>query len=79
MSPARVALIALPAFVAACTFGPQESSRFDDTTTVTVTVVDERGDAVVDATVDVASGSDVETDGQRRGELSPSAVLSSPS
>jgi poly-gamma-glutamate capsule biosynthesis protein CapA/YwtB (metallophosphatase superfamily) len=66
MSPARIALVVLPCLVAACTFGPQESSRFDETTPVTVTVVDERGDAIAEAAIDVDGGSSVETD--RRGE-----------
>lgn len=82
MSAARVALIALPALVAACTFGPQESSRFDDTTSVTVTVVDEDGDPVAGAAVDVAGGPDLETDGQGEVELSLSrpvvAVVTAP-
>ncbi len=82
MSPARVALIVLPALVAACTFGPQESSRFDDTTTVTVTVVDEQGAAVAGAAIDLAGGSDVETDGQGEAQLALSrpvvAVVTAP-
>ena len=82
MSAARVALIALPALVAACTFGPQESSRFDETTSVTVTVFDEHGDPVAGAAVDVTGGPDVETDRQGEVELSLSrpivAVVTAP-
>ena len=82
MSPARVALIALPALIASCTFGPQESSRFDDTSAVTVTVIDENGATVTGASVDVATGTDVETDGQGEVQLSLSrpvvAVVTAP-
>jgi poly-gamma-glutamate capsule biosynthesis protein CapA/YwtB (metallophosphatase superfamily) len=82
MSRGRVALILVPSIVAACTFGPQESSRFDETTPVTVTVVDERGATIAEAAIDVDGGSDVETDRRGQAELALSrpvvAIVSAP-
>jgi poly-gamma-glutamate capsule biosynthesis protein CapA/YwtB (metallophosphatase superfamily) len=69
MSSVRVAFFVFPAALMACTFGPQESSRFDETTPVIVTVVDERGDPVADATVDVDDGPEIETDENGEVEL----------
>ncbi|MGH9132963.1 MAG: CapA family protein, partial [Ilumatobacteraceae bacterium] len=82
MSPVRFAIVLLPAVVAACTFGPQESSRFDVTTPVTVIVVDERGDAVAGATVGVDGGPEAQTNGSGEASLALSrpvtAIVTAP-